>query len=158
MWIVRVLCLKQLHSRNAIDNILHCTLNLNMTAFLTVNPLFHSAETHFDSVCQTAINFSFSVTSNPPSPPPPPTTTTTDSIALSVFLFLYLKGWLHHIWCAILLNIMDLHMLSFGTLVPEGPCKKVSSLLRPDTFFLLVLWFDTTHIHAQRHTAHAGAI
>ena len=37
-------------------------------------------------------------------------------------LFLRLNWWLRHIWCAVLLNdIMDLHMSSLGTLVPEGP-------------------------------------
>ena len=41
--------------------------------------------------------------------PPPP------------LLFLSLNGWSHHIWCAILLNIMDLHMSSLGTLVPKEP-------------------------------------
>ena len=51
----------------------------------------------------------------PLSPTPSPT-------VLSVVLFLWLTGWSYYIWCAILLNvIMDLHMLSLGTLPPEGP-------------------------------------
>ena len=38
-------------------------------------------------------------------------------IYLSCYLFLWLNGWSHHIWCVILLNdIMDLHMSSLGTL------------------------------------------
>ena len=41
---------------------------------------------------------------------------------LSVVLFLWLNGWSHHIWCAILHNDnMDLHMLSVGALLLEGP-------------------------------------
>ena len=43
--------------------------------------------------------------------PPPP------------MLFLSLNGWSHHIWCVILLNIMDLHMSSLGTLVPKEPWR-----------------------------------
>ena len=51
----------------------------------------------------------------------------------SVALFIWLNGWLCYIWCAILLNdIMDLHMLSFGTLVPEG-CVFYANLLRSGT-------------------------
>ena len=41
---------------------------------------------------------------------------------LSIVLFLWLNGWSRCIGCAILLNDnMDLHILSLGTLVPEGP-------------------------------------
>ena len=62
----------------------------------------------------------FQLFSNPPIPflsPPTPIPT-----ALSVVLYFWLNGWSYHIWCAILLNdIMNLHMLSLGTLVPEGP-------------------------------------
>ena len=54
-----------------------------------------------------------------------------------VVLFLWLNGWLCHIWRAVLLdNIVDLHMLSLGNLVPEGPCRDVS---RP--FERPVYWF-----------------
>ena len=43
--------------------------------------------------------------------------------ALFVVLFLSVNGWLCHVWCANLLNvILCLHMLSLSTLVPEGPC------------------------------------
>ena len=49
--------------------------------------------------------------------PPPPTLS-----VLSVVLFLWLNGWLHHIWFAIFLNDnMDLHMTNLGTLVSEWP-------------------------------------
>ena len=45
----------------------------------------------------------------------PPTHTPT---AHSIVLFLWLNGWSHHVWCAILLNdIMDVHMLSLRTLM-----------------------------------------
>ena len=37
--------------------------------------------------------------------------------AHSVVLFLWLKGWSRHIWCAILLNIMDVQMSSLRTLM-----------------------------------------
>ena len=41
--------------------------------------------------------------------------------SLSVVLFLWLNWWSHYTWCVILLNdIMDLHMSSLATLVPEG--------------------------------------
>ena len=81
-------------------------------------------------------------------------------IVLSVVLFLWLSRW-SHIWWAVLLNDdMDLHMLSLGTLLPEGPwCVfyaiiKGSSLLRSDIEcgFLLVLWFDITHTQTNRQT------
>ena len=52
----------------------------------------------------------------PPLSPPTPTPT-----VFSAVLFLWLNRWSYHVWCAILLNNMDLHMLSLGTLVPEGP-------------------------------------
>ena len=61
----------------------------------------------------------FQILPNPPptflsSPTPSPT-------FLSVVLFLWLNGWSHHIWYAILLNDdMDLHMSNLGTLLPEG--------------------------------------
>ena len=90
----------------------------------------------------------------PPLSPPAPTPT-----ALSIVLFLWLNGWLRHIWCAILLNdIIGPHMSNLGTSVPEGPwCvfyatrRQVYWGLTRD--FLLVLWFDIiqTHTHTQ-HT------
>ena len=55
----------------------------------------------------------FPVNSNPH--PYPPT-------VLSAVLFLWLNGWSHHVWCAILLNDnMDIHMSTLGTVVPEEP-------------------------------------
>ena len=92
--------------------------------------------------------------SNPPSPltslsPPTPTLT-----VFSAVLFLWLNGWPNQIWCAILFNDnMDLHMSSFGTLVPKGPwcvfyatrCQVYCSLTKCS--FLPVLWLDSTHTH-----------
>ena len=57
-------------------------------------------------------------------------------------------------------NIMDLHMLSLGTLYQKDLdcvlCNKASSLLRSDTWcgFLLVFWFDITHTHTHIDTQH----
>ena len=82
-------------------------------------------------------------------PPPllPPTPTLT---ALSVALFLWPNGWLHHNWCAILLNIMDPHVkpwyLSASGALMCILCNKVSSLVRSDTWFFggTLIWY---HIH-----------
>ena len=80
--------------------------------------------------------------------PPPP--------VLSVVLFLWLNGWSHYIWCAILLNDdMDLHMWSLlGNLVPEGTwcvsyatrCK-VDSGLTNNVVFYWYSRFDITQTH-----------
>ena len=60
----------------------------------------------------------FQILSNLPPSLSSPTPTLT---ALSVVLFLWLNWWSHHIYCATLFNdVMDLHMSSFGNLVPEG--------------------------------------
>ena len=54
--------------------------------------------------------------------PTPLWSPTLNSTALSAVIFLCVKGWLHHIWCAILLNdIMDPQISNLGTSVPEGP-------------------------------------
>ena len=64
--------------------------------------------------------FKFCPPASPPTSLSPQTPTPTPTV-LSVVLFLWLNGWSHHIWCAILLNDnMDLHMLSLCTLPPEG--------------------------------------
>ena len=67
--------------------------------------------------------FKFGQTLSPPPPPTPfsspPTSTST---ALFAALFLSMNGWSRHIWCVILLYIMNLHISNLGTLVPEGPC------------------------------------
>ena len=84
---------------------------------------------------------------NPLSHHLPPSTST----ALSVVLFLWQNG------CN---EIMDLHMSSLGTLVPEGPwClfyATLSRLLKSDTKYgcLLVPWLSITHthIHTHKHT------
>ena len=76
--------------------------------------------------------------------------------ALSVILLIWLNGWSHHIWCAILLNdIMDLHMSSHGNLVPERP-KCVFYALRHRVYWGLthnmVLWFDIMRTNTYTHT------
>ena len=90
----------------------------------------------------------------------PPTPTQT---ALSVVLFLWLNGWLRHIWCAIFLNdSMDLHISGLRTLVPEGPlCVFYATKF---TEVWLIIWFFTstpiwyyTHINTQTYIPHSGA-
>ena len=93
--------------------------------------------------------------SNPPPTPSFSVTFNHHPTALSIVLFLWLNGWLCHIWCAILLNdIMDLPMLSLDslrTLVllyldPKGPwcvfvlCSKASSR------FTCILWGGYTFL------------
>ena len=100
----------------------------------------------------------------PPPPPHPPSQHTRTSLSsqtstpavLSVVLFLWLNGWSHCIWCAILLNDdMDLHMWSLlGNLVPEGTwcvsyatrCK-VDSGLTNNVVFYWYSRFDITQTH-----------
>ena len=59
---------------------------------------------------------------------------------------------------------MHLHMPSLVTLVPERPCCVLYETrcqiywALTHFFLLLVLWFDITQAHEQRHTAHAGGI
>ena len=81
---------------------------------------------------------------------------TSTPAVLSVVLFLWLNGWSHYIWCAILLNDdMDLHMWSLlGNLVPEGTwcvsyatrCK-VDSGLTNNVVFYWYSRFDITQTH-----------
>ena len=60
-------------------------------------------------------NLLFQILSNPPPSLLPPTPTPTGHY---VVLFIWLNGWLHHTWCAILLNvIMDVHMSSLMALI-----------------------------------------
>ena len=79
--------------------------------------------------------------------------------ALSVISFLWLNGWLRHIWCVILLkDIMVLHIPSFCTLVPEGR-SCVFYATRHQVYWGLIqvsfCWysdlFDITHTNTQ-HT------
>ena len=99
----------------------------------------------------------FQILSNPLSPTflSPPTSTPT---VLSAVLFLWLNGWSHHIWCAILLNNnMGLHMSSVGTLVPEGPWCVFYATRRQvywgRTHNVIFYWYSDliwqTHIHTQ---------
>ena len=82
---------------------------------------------------------------------------------LSVVLFLWQNEWSRHTWCAILLNDnMDLHMLSLGTLVPEGPWCVVYvtrrqvywGLTHNVVFTGTLIWY---HTHKHTHKAHSGA-
>ena len=107
-------------------------------------------------------------------PPPPlfsnfvpslPSSLSPNHTVLFVVLFLWLNGWSHHIWCAILLNDnMNLHMFSLGTLVPEGAwcvfyatrCQVYWGLTH-DVVFYCYSDFFITHTNAQKHTTHSGA-
>ena len=76
----------------------------------------------------------------------------------------FLAGWVK-LMC--LLFIMDLHMLSLGNLVPEGPCcvffmqqgDKFTEGLNLECCFFLVLSFGIIHTqtHTQRYTEQWGA-
>ena len=71
-------------------------------------------------------NLLFKILSNPPPSLLPPTPTPTGHY---VVLFIWLNGWLHHTWCAILLNvIMDVHMSSLMALILMlALCNKASN-------------------------------
>ena len=102
------------------------------------------------------------ISSNPPPPRLQPPT-----LQLFLFLcslFLWLNGCSRHIWCGIQLNnIMDLHMLSLGALVPEGPWCVFYGTRRQAYWGVthnVVFWYYYNlipHTHTQRHTAHSGA-
>ena len=76
------------------------------------------------------------------------------------FVF-WLNGWLHHIWCAILLNdIMDLNIYQKDPVVClMQQDVKFTEVSDTQCGFLLVLWFNITHTYAQtnKDTAHSGA-
>ena len=81
------------------------------------------------------------------------------STTLFDVFFLWLNERTCHIWCVILLiNIMDLHILSLGTLVVEQLCSVFMQKGVKFTevwhimCFLLVLWFDITNTHTHKHT------
>ena len=91
---------------------------------------------------------SFPVAANPTPPP----------LLLLLPCFIWLSRWSCHIWCAILLNdIMDLQMLSLGTLVPEGPWCVFYTKMHQLYWGTLVLWFDVTHTHTQ-HSPEASRL
>ena len=76
--------------------------------------------------------------------------------AYSVVLFLWLNGWSRHIWCATFLDdIKNVQMLSFRTLM-HVLYKKVSSLLRPETWCSFC-WYADLISHTQTGTTHLGA-
>ena len=98
----------------------------------------------------------FQILSTFPLPPflSPPTPTPT---ALPVVLFLWLNVWLCHIWCAILLNdIMDLHMLSLGTFVPERLWCALHAT-RDQVYWglthnVVFCWYSDLTSHTHKHT------
>ena len=107
-------------------------------------------------------------------PPPTLLSTTPTLTALSAVLFLWLHGWPPDIWCVILLNdIMDLHMLSLVTLVPEGPWY-VFYATRHQVYWGLthnvafccystLIWYQAhtsthTHTHTHTHTCTQGPV
>ena len=87
-------------------------------------------------------------------------TSNTHPTFLSVVLSHWPNGWSRHVWCAILLNgNRDLHMSSFGTLVPEWPrCVFYATkqgVKVPEVWH--IMWFFTGtqilyHTHTQTHT------
>ena len=81
--------------------------------------------------------------------------------ALSVALFLWMSGWLCHIWFVNLLNdTMDLHMSTLGTLVLRDPavCFMKQSIEFTEVWLIIcffastLIWYHTSK-HKQRHTA-----
>ena len=80
-------------------------------------------------------------------------------------LFLWLNGWSHQIWCAILFNHNNgsTHVKSWWYLSTRRTlmcvlCNKVSSLMRPGPcgFFTGTLIWHHTQANTQTHTAHSG--
>ena len=74
-------------------------------------------------------------------------------------LFIWLNGWSFHIWCVILFNdVMDLHMLILGTLVPEEPCCVFYTTRHQIYWGLYIMRFFAStlfwyHTYKQRHAA-----
>ena len=99
--------------------------------------------------------FSNFVQHSPPTSLSPPIPTST---VLSVVLFLWLNGWSHYIWCAILFNDnMDLvRMSSLGALVPEGPWH-VFYATRYQVYWgltcnVVFYWYSDLILHTYTHT------
>ena len=68
--------------------------------------------------------------------------------------FLWLNGWLNHIWCAILLNdIMDLHMSSLGTL-DLGVCFKQQDVKFTEVWNMWFFAGTLTLYHTHKPTQH----
>ena len=62
--------------------------------------------------------------------------------ALFVVLFLWLNCWLRNIWCGFLFtDIMDLHMSSLATLVPEWPCCVFYATMCQGVEVWHIIWF-----------------
>ena len=91
-----------------------------------------------------------------------PSSLSPNHTVLFVVLFLWLNGWSHHIWCAILLNDnMNLHMFSLGTLVPEGTWwvfystrSQVYWGLTHNVVFYCYSDFFITHTQMHKNTQH----
>ena len=61
--------------------------------------------------------------------------------------------WSHHIWCATLLNVMDLHMMwSLDTLVPEGPWCVIYATRHQVYWYLTCFFAGTLILHKYTHT------
>ena len=74
-------------------------------------------------------------------------------------MFLWLKEWSCHIWCAILLNDnIDLCMLSLGALVPEGPWCVFYTTRREVywglTYNVAFYWYSDLISYTHKHTQH----
>ena len=118
---------------------------------LLTPPLFYEdppiLPTHHSNFVQSPFHF-------PVIPNPHPT-------VLSVVLFLWLNGWSHHIWYAILLNDdIDLHMLGLVTLLLEGPWC-VFYAIRHQVYWglkhkVVCCWYSDliSHAQTQKHRQH----
>ena len=135
---------------------LTCFSNLVARGYLTPlfyeDPLIWSISPPF---------FKFCATSLPPSPSPPTSTST----ALFLVLFLWQNRWLYHIWCVILFSdIMDLHMLSVGTLYHKDVAVcfmqqgiKITEVWHIMWYFVVnLIWYHThtKNTYTQKHTRH----
>ena len=88
----------------------------------------------------------------------PPTFLSSPAPLPLLFLSLWLNGWSRHIWLAILLNNMDLHMSSLCTLVQEKPWCMQQGVKFTEVWH--IMWFfggtliDITHKQTHKHTQH----
>ena len=86
----------------------------------------------------------------------------TTHTALIIAFFFLTEGWLWHIWCIILLNdIMDLHMLSLGTVVLKdfAVCFMQQDVKFTEVWQIMWLFISTqnwyhTHMHSHKDMHH----